>query len=486
MTQRVLAIGLDAADSKLIRQLIGDGEMPCLQSLLMNGSCVRIESPADIGSSSVWPTFTTAQNPEVHGIYSEWCWEPARMGLSMLTGQHLTPFWKTLSDDGQVVGVLGVPFMPLVGLRTGFEVSERRPYLATSGGNGLLSVGHARHALSHGTVRVAAPDDRRNLERLAFDSLKGIKLRGQLAQRLIRATQPDVSIVVFTETHEISHCLWQTFEPQHPLFKEDFLKQLAGVRPTLREIFREVDRQVERLVQAAGAGTSVLVFSVHGMTPGRGAPTFLSPLMCEAGFAKLADVNGQRLGNRLLHSIRTLKKLTPYGLKKIYYRTLPRETVMRLAAPTLLPPYDWRQTRAFAIVAEHLSSIRVNLAGREAQGIVNVADYESVCGEMEDWLRSLRSADGLPLARKIIRTSTNAGEALNRRLPDIVVHWQDAAFASPLRIAGDQRAFYRDGERHLSQHTSEGFCILSGDSGLRPDGSIQLKDLSALIRTLAA
>jgi predicted AlkP superfamily phosphohydrolase/phosphomutase len=485
MKRRVLAIGLDAADSKLIRQLIDEGEMPCLQSLLRDGLWIRVDSTADVGSSSVWPTFTTAQNPEVHGIYSEWCWEPARMGLSMLTGRELTPFWKTLSDNGQVVGVLGVPFMPLVGLRTGFEVSERRPYLA-SGHDRLVSVGQARHALSHGMVKVAAPDDRRNLERLAADSLEGIKLRGQLAQRLIRARQPDVSIVVFTEIHEVSHCLWQTVEPQHPLFKEDFLKQLAGVRPTLREIFREVDRQVERLVQAAGTGTSVLVFSLHGMTPGRGAPTFLSPLMCEAGFAKLADVNGQRWGSGLLHSIRTLKKRTPSGLKKIYYRALPRETVMRLAAPTLLPPYAWKQTRAFGIVEEHLSSIRVNLAGREAEGIVNVADYESVCRETEDWLKGLRSADGLPLARKIIRTSTNAGEALNRRLPDIVVHWQDAAFASPLRIAGDKRAFYRDGERHLSQHTSEGFCILHRDSGLRADRSIQLKDVSALIKTLAA
>ena len=402
------------------------------------------------------------------------------MGLTMLTGRHLTPFWKTLSDNGPVVGVLGVPFMPLVGLRTGFEVSERRPYLATSGRNGLVSVDQARRALSHGMVKVAAPGDRRNLERLAADSLEGIKLRGQLAQRLIRATQPDVSIVVFTETHEVSHCLWQTVEPQHPLFKEDFLKQLAGVRPTLREIFREVDRQVERLVEAAGSGTSVLVFSLHGMTPGRGAPTFLSTLMCEAGFAKLAEANGQRWGIGCCIRFGTLKKRTPSGLKKIYYRTLPRETVMRLAAPTLLPPYAWRQTRAFEIVAEHLSSIQVNLAGREAEGIVKVADYETVCGEVEDWLKRLRSADGLPLARKIIRTSTNAGEALNRRLPDIVVHWQDAAFASPLRIADDKRAFYRDGERHLSQHTAEGFCILQRDSGLRADRSIQLKELECV------
>src|SRR5687768_16101577 len=116
MKHRVLAIGLDAADSKLIRLLIDQGEMPVLGSVLAEGRWIDIDSTADVGSSSVWPTFTTGQDPDVHGMYSEWCWEPQSMGLSMLSGEQLNPFWKMLSQKGHSVGVLGVPFMPLVGL----------------------------------------------------------------------------------------------------------------------------------------------------------------------------------------------------------------------------------------------------------------------------------------------------------------------------------------------------------------------------------
>src|SRR5918999_888901 len=109
MKHRVLAIGLDAAESKLIRLLIDEGEMLVLASVLADGRWIDITSTSDVGSSSVWPTFTTGQDPDIHGIYSEWWWEPESMGLSMLSGKHLNPFWKSLSQKGHSVGVLGVP-----------------------------------------------------------------------------------------------------------------------------------------------------------------------------------------------------------------------------------------------------------------------------------------------------------------------------------------------------------------------------------------
>ena len=486
MKHRVLAIGLDAADSKLIRALIDQGEMPVLGSLLADGRWIDIDSTADIGSSSVWPTFTTGEDPQDHGIYSEWCWDQRSMGLRPLSGQHLIPFWKPLSDEGRTVGVLGVPFMPLIGLRSGFEIGERAPFVSTNGGRPLISEAAARQAMSHGTIKVYTPNDTQNLQRLAEDSLTGLRLRGTLAEQLIRKTQPDVSIVVFTETHEISHCLWQTVEPEHTLFPEPFLKQLANIQPGLREIFREVDRQLGRLLQTTGDDDSVLVFSLHGMAAGRGAPTFMPALMCKAGFSKLAEASEQTWSGRLLSSVRTIKKRTPAGLKTLYYRAMPRETVLRMAAPTLMPQYDWPSTRAFVVVEEHLSSIRINLKGREAQGSVEAADYNALCHEVEDWLRSLRSGDGLPLAKQIIRTANTGDEALKRQLPDLVIHWHDAAFALPLSIAGVEGKFYRDGERHLSQHTAEGFCVLRSPAPIPLDQVMPLKALGKLIETLAA
>jgi hypothetical protein len=51
--------------------------------------------------------------------------------------------------------------------------------------------------------------------------------------------------------------------------------------------------------------------------------------------------------------------------------------------------------------------------------------------------------------------------AVANRLPDLVVHWSDAAFSSPLRIRDSQVQVAPVG-RSTGQHALEGFCIYKG------------------------
>ena len=53
-------------------------------------------------------------------------------------------------------------------------------------------------------------------------------------------------------------------------------------------------------------------------------------------------------------------------------------------------------------MTEQHGSVRVNLIGREAKGIVPVQDYATVCREVEEWLHILTTSDGKPLAKKVI------------------------------------------------------------------------------------
>jgi len=488
----VLAIGIDSADPVLVRRMIEQEELPFLQSLLEEGKWINIQSPARIGTTAVWPTFMMGEDPEVHGIYSESCWEPASMGLSPFTGQEIKPFWKALAEAGNTVGILAIPFMPFVGLSAGFEVSESNPYLSpdvdeNSGPTGVAGWATKRmvqDALSHGHISVSGPDDFDNLRKLASDSLEGIRLRGKLAERLLTETRPDISIIVFTEAHESAHCLWQTVEPRHPLYSVNIFKGLASIRPTLKDIYQEVDRQIGRLVQAAGADARILVFSLHGMQPSLAVPAFLAEVLCEMGFSRLADSKNLSWTERAVGLMRAVKRRTPNGLKKFYYKALPRTTVVRWARTTILPQYNWSQTRAFSLVNEQHGSIRVNLIGREAKGIVPVQEYEETCRQVEKALRALRTEDGKPLARDVIRTAKIAEQALKQRLPDLVVHWEDVAFRSPLRIEGSAGEFFPEGRRYLGQHTPEGFCILKGKQDFRVDDVLLSKDLGRLMTSM--
>lgn len=488
----VLVVGIDSAEHSLIWRMIEQDELPVLKSLLAAGKWIRLESPAAIGTSSVWPTFMTGEDPEVHGIYSEWCWEPATMSVRWLSEHDLQPFWEPLADAGNSIGILAVPFMPLVGLADGFEISESEPYVRldnnpqarVTGLTDLVNAEAARKSLTNARVSVSGPEDFKNLQKLASGSHEGIKLRGKLAEQLLSRTKPDLSVIVFTETHESGHCLWQTVEPEDPLFQEDSLQKLRDVKPTLKTIYQEVDHQIGKLIDVVGKRATILVFALHGMSPARGVPTFLAPLMIEAGFSPISNRNSQSLSGRVARLAASVKRLTPARIKRLYYKSLPRSTVLKLATPTILPQYDWSRTRAFSLVTEQHGSIRINLVGREAEGIVPVAEYAEACREVEQWLHTLITIDGKPLAKRVIRMTESGEQALERRIPDVIVHWEDVAFRSPLRIKDSPIDFFPDGNRYLSQHTSEGFCILKSDCDTGVVEIMPIKDLGRLISGL--
>src|SRR3989304_8199105 len=116
--------GIAAAEPALEKKLMDQGELPSLKALRDHGCWGEARSPAAIGSGAVWPTFMTGESPAVHGVYSVLPWDPRTMNLVRLTTDHLTPFWRGLSDAGYAVGVLDVPFAPVIGLAGGAEISE--------------------------------------------------------------------------------------------------------------------------------------------------------------------------------------------------------------------------------------------------------------------------------------------------------------------------------------------------------------------------
>jgi len=483
---QVLAIAIDALEPTLVRQMIEQGELPALQSLLSRGNWIKLEAPAHIGSGAVWPTFITGTEPAVHGVYGEWCWQPESMSLTRNQARDLVPFWKALAEEDTAIGILDLPFMPMLGLREGFEISEwaahdvleGRMQVAPEKIRALVSR-FTGHALSTDHPETRGASDLASLARLASSCIEGIKLRGKLAQELLRETEPRLALISFTEIHRTGHFLWQTVEPDHEVYaNHKFEKLPAGLK--LKDVIREVDSQIAGLVKSCGPGTTVFVFSLHGMRPARGVPTFLGPLLCELGFAQLAGWSRQSWTERATTLMAAVKGRAPRALKSFYYRNLPATTTQRLARPTMLPAYDWKLTRAFSLPTDQHGWIRVNLEGREARGLVRLADYDELCSELEVCLRSLTTPEGKPLVRVVIRTSNSAEAALASRLPDLIAHWENAVFESPLRIKGSLITPTSVGT-YTGQHALDGFCICSGSDEWASNGAILAQDFGRLM-----
>jgi hypothetical protein len=102
---------------------------------------------------------------------------------------------------------------------------------------------------------------------------------------------------------------------------------------------------------------------------------------------------------------------------------------------------------------------------------------------LEQELLTLASEDGESLVQDVTRTAANAQSALVNPLPDLVVHWRDAAFSPILKIKDSKVAAQVVSKKSTGQHASLGFCIYRGNGHEGLDCVVAAKDLRHLIAT---
>ena len=89
---------------------------------------------------------------------------------------------------------------------------------------------------------------------------------------------------------------------------------------------------------------------------------------------------------------------------------------------------DWTQTQAVSVTADVSGYIRLNVKGREAQGIVAPGvECDELCHAIDQGLRTFADADtGEPLVQQVVRRDAifPNGERLDW-LPDLIVKWSD-------------------------------------------------------------
>src|SRR5262249_52353000 len=185
-------------------------------------------------------------------------------------------------------------------------------------------------------------DSPKRLAELHAACLTSARARADLAIRLIEETEPELSIVGFTEFHHAAHQLWHTVEPDHPLYAS---REDDRPDPPLVDILDEVDRQIGRLIGAVGPETAVMVFSLQGMRPAAGIPTYRGPLLVGLGFAAPAGWEQMSWRARANAAVGSAKAGAPVPLQRAYKRFAGHRLKHRIAQPTLMPAYDWARTR---------------------------------------------------------------------------------------------------------------------------------------------
>lgn len=289
LANKVLLIGWDAADWKVIRPLMEAGYMPALQQLMENGAHGRLATLEPPLSPILWTSIATGKLPYKHGIHGFTEPKPDGSGVRPITNlnRKTKAFWNILSQEGFKTHVVGWwPSHPAEKINgtmiSNFfhqapSVDITDPWPLTAG-----TVHPAEKAGFYAKLRVH-PGELTAQHILPFvpraaeiDQKKDTRLTNiakttadcstiQATATYILEHEPwDVTAVYFDAIDHYCHGFMRYHPPRRPHISQQDFDLYHGV---VAGGYRYHDMMLARLLQLAGPETTVILISDHGFHP---------------------------------------------------------------------------------------------------------------------------------------------------------------------------------------------------------------------------
>ena len=510
MPAKLLLIGLDAADPALLRRWAADGTLPAIRRLMDRGTSGTVRGVEGLYVGSTWPSFFTGLNPAGHGFHRIEQLQPGTYGFvrppDSSAGIGGIAFWRHASDAGRRVAVLDVPLTRLDPDLNGVQIVEWGGHDSVFGfqasppdlaGQVLATVGEYPLPSNCDAPRTTAADFEEFVRALEC----AVEKKTTLTLGLLDREGWDLFVQVFTEAHCVGHQCWHLHDPTHPSHDEQVL---ATVSDPVERVYRAIDRAVADIVEQAGEA-HILLFSAHGMGGYRGADFLLSEILYRLGVTVRPAVSLRlppALGNRVAGTARAAWNRLPWAARE---RLRPLRT--RLATTTSTEATnvaawaDVSTSRCFPVPnGSPVSGIRLNLAGREPQGVLRPGrEADAFCDELaRDLLAIDDERTGSPLITAVDRTDSLFDGARRDALPDLLVTWSDAVATGSLAHAGGRGATVRarstkigvvEGRNRYGrtgEHVDRGFFVCVGPDipVVERDDPVQLTDFHPTICSL--
>lgn len=402
---RCVIIGLDGAEPALVEAWMREGQLPNLAAIAARGAYLPLQSTTPPATFPAWTTCVTGVNPGRHGIFDFTEILPGAHALRFVNASHrkAPALWTILSAQNKRVAALGVP---------GSYPPE--PV------NGVLVAGFDSPVATHVDASFVHPARRypefREWTFADFQEshigpgwhdmalprlLAGIARKEAMTEALLREAPWDFFMVVFGESDTVSHHFWMFHDPGSP-------RHRPGRESAILQVYRRLDTAVGKLAAAAGEDALIMIVSDHGFGGASDGVVHLNNWLAETGRLRF------RTGARGSALKRAALALTPPRARGALFRRFPGWAA-RAESASRFGGIDWRHTRAWSEELNYFPSIRINLAGRDAGGIVPQAEYgalvKELCEDLEAWE---------PVRKAWPRDALYKGPELDRA-PDIVL-----------------------------------------------------------------
>ena len=477
---KTLLIGLDAACESVLEPLLADGRLPTIGSLREAGLAGTLESQIPPWTASAWPSLYTGTNPGKHGVFGFLDFEGYDWRVVNATDVRTRPIWEHLEFHGCSSVVVNVPVThppePFDGaLIPGYAAPED----PACHPDGLLD--EVRDAI--GGYRIYAPADVADDEEVEWFR-RLVRMRADAFSYLADEYDPDFGFLQFQQTDTVFH-------------------KRPGDERAVRAVYREVDERLAKVLSVCDPDT-VIVASDHGIGPCSG-PTFrandylaerdyVSTKQGGDGMPSWVTVRDERLlegdgptgaDQGLLAKLvataashgftaeRVADALEALGLAEFVAARVP-ESVQRAGTRQV----DFPASAAFVRDAVELG-VRINLAGREPEGVVPESEYEAFRSELIDELAAVETPAGEPVFEDVApRESYFHGPAVETAVDVVAV---PAGFDYPLSSQLRGEAFGPPSEP--VHHKMDGVIAAAGEAvdPDRPVGTAGILDVAPTV-----
>jgi len=377
---KLLVIGLDCAAPEL---LLGDERLVNLRRLMAAGAYGRLESVIPPITVPAWMCMATSQDPGSLGVYgfrNRTDHSYAGLGIANSRSIQELAIWDQLAREGKRSVIIGVPpsFPPrkVNGICVGCFLT---PSTTNDDYTWPVSV-KAEIASLVGEYEVDVKGFRTDQKAWLRDSVFRMSRKlFQVVRHYLASTEWDYFQFVDIGLDRVHHGFWRYHDPEHVLHEPG-----SEFQNVIRDYYLHLDQEIGRLLEGLDDETVVLVTSDHGAR------------RLDGGFC----VNEWLVREKLLTLNEYPKSVTPFGKLSV----------------------DWGRTRVWS-EGGYYARVFFNVQGREPEGTIPAAEYETFRDEMKARLEATIPGTLVFKPEEIYRTVRNVA-------PDLIVHFGGLSYRS--------------------------------------------------------
>lgn len=426
---RLLILGFDGMDADLVRNWIGQDQLPNFRELLDTSAWCQFKISPEYSSGMVWPTINTGLSPRQHQAYfgSRIIGGTYRLRPRRLDDIRGEPFWHKFAAQGRRVIVADVPFARVVPGVAGVHVQGWGQHDPIGSPRSqprhlLRKIRREFGAYPLSSSLIDSPSKHSSLT-LKHAACSSIRRRTDILRWLSNRQEWDLFYAVFAECHTAGHVLWPRTLTGVPV--ADPLADATSIE-ALQEIYMELDDSLGKLRNSLGRDATTVAIMSHGMGPNLHGDHLFPELLRKFNSSWTGEPvmpeKGSLLDRAWEHSVGHL----PMGLRVGVRNQLPTSLRQWISIKRKQYSNDWRKSISFALPGlDGFSAVRVNLAGREPTGRIQAGEeYHRYVADLADEIGRWVDCDsGQPAVSSVYRAADDYDPAHLGPAPDIMIWW---------------------------------------------------------------